>query len=98
MGKTQSKTKHAPQNLEPRTELIPDASGHGPEFCKSCWFERRGLVKCYDHYLCMNCLTLLLTISERCPICKYPLPTRLQIGKTPTAPIGPDNNPPPYSP
>nr|BAM42784.1 Z protein [Mammarenavirus lunaense] len=98
MGKSQSKQNHAAPNPKPRTELIPDASGHGPEFCKSCWLERRGLVRCYDHYLCLNCLTLLLTISDRCPICKYPLPTELQINTTPTAPKEPARNPPPYSP
>ncbi|BAU22155.1 Z protein [Mammarenavirus lunaense] len=98
MGKNQSKSNRTPDNIEPRSTLVPDASGHGPEFCKSCWFERRGLVKCHDHYLCMNCLTLLLTISDRCPICKYPLPTKLQLPKTPTAPHETAHPPPPYSP
>nr|BAU22159.1 Z protein [Mammarenavirus lunaense] len=98
MGKGQSKQNRPTSNPEPRASLIPDAVSFGPEFCKSCWFERRGLVKCYDHYLCMNCLTLLLTISDRCPICKYPLPTKLQISTTPTAPQEPGQNPPPYSP
>nr|BAU22157.1 Z protein [Mammarenavirus lunaense] len=98
MGKASSKPKNKPESLEPRSTLVPDASGHGPEFCKSCWFERRGLVKCYDHYLCMNCLTLLLTISDRCPICKYPLPTKLQLSTTPSAPPEAISQPPPYTP
>nr|5I72_A Chain A, RING finger protein Z [Lassa virus Josiah]5I72_B Chain B, RING finger protein Z [Lassa virus Josiah] len=50
----------------------------GPQFCKSCWFENKGLVECNNHYLCLNCLTLLLSVSNRCPICKMPLPTKLR--------------------
>ncbi|BAU22153.1 Z protein [Arenaviridae sp. 13ZR68] len=78
-----------------RADLIPDASHLGPQFCKSCWFERKGLVACNNHYLCMNCLTLLLTVSERCPICKLPLPHNVKLNSMPTAP---PEIPPPYEP
>nr|QWQ58028.1 Z protein [Mammarenavirus lunaense] len=98
MGKAQSKTNPTNTDTRPRAILMADTSAFGPEFCKSCWFERRGLVKCYDHYLCMACLTILLTISDRCPICKYPLPTRLQLSTTPTAPEYHTSTPPPYTP
>ncbi|AAV54102.1 Z protein [Mopeia virus AN20410] len=103
MGKTQSKGQPSTNLLketEPRHPVIPDARGTGPEFCKSCWFERRGLVRCNDHYLCLNCLTLLHTVSDRCPICKHKLPFRLELQTQPTAPpeIPPSQNPPPYSP
>nr|UUL71811.1 Z protein [Mafiga mammarenavirus] len=77
-----------------RAEMIPDATYLGPQFCKSCWFERRGLIACSDHYLCLNCLTLLLSVSERCPICKLPLPQRARLSSVPSAPP----QPPPYSP
>nr|UCR17174.1 Z protein [Mammarenavirus lassaense] len=85
----------------PRASLIPDASHLGPQFCKSCWFENRGLVECNNHYLCLNCLSLLLSVSNRCPICKMPLPTKLKTTTTPTAPSIRETNttsPPPYSP
>ncbi|QLJ57223.1 Z protein [Dhati Welel virus] len=99
MGQRQGKSSKSAKNTEDsraRATLTPDATGFGPEFCKSCWFERRGLVKCSDHYLCMSCLTLLLSVSDRCPICKFPLPTRLRLDKQPSAPE--DQHPPPYSP
>nr|QIM73747.1 Z protein [Arenavirus sp.] len=88
MGNTKS-TKASTASTPPpayRAPLIPDMGHFGPTFCKSCWFESKGLVKCSDHYLCMNCLTLLLSASDRCPICKLPLPTKLELGVTPTAP------------
>ncbi|ABC71138.1 Z protein [Mammarenavirus praomyidis] len=99
MGQKPSKPKAPPTTYEsPRSSLTPDATGFGPEFCKSCWFERKGLIKCQNHYLCMTCLTLLLTVSNRCPVCKYPLPTKLRLEKSPTAPPPEATNPPPYSP
>nr|AZI95893.1 Z protein [Mammarenavirus lassaense] len=85
----------------PRANLIPDASYLGPQFCKSCWFENKGLVECNNHYLCLNCLSLLLSVSSRCPICKMPLPTKLKASTNPTAPSTAETNtpnPPPYSP
>nr|AZI95897.1 Z protein [Mammarenavirus lassaense] len=94
-------TKSSKETDSPRASLIPDASHMGPQFCKSCWFENKGLVECNNHYLCLNCLSLLLSVSSRCPICKMPLPTRLRASTSPTAPpIGEANtaNPPPYSP
>nr|UKY81275.1 Z protein [Mammarenavirus lassaense] len=94
-------TKPQRESNSPRASLIPDATHLGPQFCKSCWFENKGLVECNNHYLCLNCLSLLLSVSNRCPICKMPLPTRLRASTNPTAPqveqIGP-TNPPPYSP
>ncbi|AJI43720.1 ring finger protein [Souris virus] len=75
-----------------RAELVPDSS-HYPAFCKSCWFESKGLIKCHDHNLCLRCLTVFLSVSERCPICKHPLPTKLKTTNSPSAPP-----PPPYSP
>nr|ABC71136.1 Z protein [Mammarenavirus mopeiaense] len=103
MGKSQSKSSphnKPPEPEAPRHPVIPDARGTGPEFCKSCWFERRGLVKCYDHYLCLNCLTLLHTVSDRCPICKHTLPLKLELQTQPTAPPEhpPNQQPPPYTP
>nr|AZI95813.1 Z protein [Mammarenavirus lassaense] len=99
MGGKQSKL---PKKVDsPRATLIPDASYMGPQFCKSCWFENKGLVECNNHYLCLNCLSLLLSVSNRCPICKMPLPTKLKVSTNPTAPpITETNttNPPPYSP
>nr|AZI96233.1 Z protein [Mammarenavirus lassaense] len=99
MGGKQTKP---PKEVDsPRANLIPDASHMGPQFCKSCWFENKGLVECNNHYLCLNCLSLLLSVSSRCPICKMPLPTRLKASISPTAPpITETNttNPPPYSP
>nr|WDW20705.1 Z protein [Songea mammarenavirus] len=77
----------------PRAELLADATHLGPQFCKSCWFERKSLVACSNHYLCLNCLTLLLTVSDRCPICKLPLPQRIRLTTPPSAPA-----PPPYEP
>nr|ANH09755.1 matrix protein [Mammarenavirus lassaense]ANH09757.1 matrix protein [Mammarenavirus lassaense] len=99
MGNKQTKT--IKKTDSPRASLIPDASHMGPQFCKSCWFENRGLVECNNHYLCLNCLSLLLSVSNRCPICKMPLPTKLRASPSPTAPsIREANitNPPPYSP
>ncbi|AKH39837.1 Z protein [Mammarenavirus marientalense] len=81
------------EEKEKRSELIPDATHLGPQFCKSCWFARHGLVECNGHYLCLSCLTLLLTVSDRCPICKLPLPDKLSLTRAPTAPP-----PPPYKP
>nr|AVO03665.1 Z protein [Mammarenavirus lassaense] len=99
MGGKQSRP---PKKVDsPRANLIPDASYMGPQFCKSCWFENKGLVECNNHYLCLNCLSLLLSVSSRCPICKMPLPTKLKASTSPTAPpiIGTNTtNPPPYSP
>ncbi|AKH39839.1 Z protein [Mammarenavirus okahandjaense] len=69
-----------------RATLYPDASNMGPVFCKSCWFENKGLVNCSNHYLCLSCLTLLLTVSDRCPICKHPLPTKITVSNLPTCP------------
>uniref|UniRef100_A0AAU8BEC3 Zinc-binding protein n=1 Tax=Erinaceus europaeus arenavirus TaxID=3230302 RepID=A0AAU8BEC3_9VIRU len=65
-------------------EAAPDL--YGVANCKSCWFEKKGLIKCSNHYLCLNCLTLLLTVSNRCPICYCVLPTTLELSTTPTAP------------
>ncbi|ABC71142.1 Z protein [Mammarenavirus ippyense] len=101
MGQNQSRDKqkaiqNQPKDTGNRADIIPDATGMGPEFCKSCWFERRSLVACNNHYLCMNCLTLLLSVSERCPICKLPLPQKLKLTSSPSAPPSP--SPPPYSP
>nr|ADU56616.1 Z protein [Mammarenavirus lassaense] len=94
-------TKQPRESNSPRASLIPDATHLGPQFCKSCWFENKGLVECNNHYLCLNCLSLLLSVSNRCPICKMPLPTRLRTSTNPTAPqveqTGPAS-PPPYSP
>ncbi|ACJ24975.1 Z protein [Morogoro mammarenavirus] len=103
MGKSQSKATLRERESSPRENrqpIIPDARGTGPEFCKSCWFERRGLVRCHDHYLCLNCLTLLLTVSNRCPLCKHSLPQRLELHPQPTAPpeAMPSQQPPPYQP
>nr|ANH09761.1 matrix protein [Mammarenavirus lassaense] len=90
------------QNSEPsRANLVPDASYLGPQFCKSCWFENKGLVECNNHYLCLNCLTMLLSVSNRCPICKMPLPTKIKASGSPSAPPTEANSavsPPPYTP
>nr|P19326.1 RecName: Full=RING finger protein Z; Short=Protein Z; AltName: Full=Zinc-binding protein [Lymphocytic choriomeningitis virus (strain Pasteur)] len=51
----------------------PDTTYLGPLNCKSCWQKFDSLVRCHDHYLCRHCLNLLLTSSDRCPLCKYPL-------------------------
>nr|WBV74450.1 Z protein [Mammarenavirus marientalense] len=82
-----------PRHEERRSDLVADATNIGPQFCKSCWFARHGLVECNGHYLCLSCLTLLLTVSDRCPICKFPLPDKLKLTKSPSAPP-----PPPYQP
>ncbi|AIK25570.1 Z protein [Mammarenavirus gairoense] len=98
MGQNSTRSAKSTTGTQPKqnsSTLIADAIG--PEFCKSCWFERRGLVKCHDHYLCMSCLTLLLSVSDRCPVCKFPLPRRLKLEKPPSAPPAPEN-PPPYRP
>nr|AYD75259.1 Z protein [Mammarenavirus lassaense]UKY81279.1 Z protein [Mammarenavirus lassaense] len=94
-------TKPPKESNSPRASLIPDATHMGPQFCKSCWFENKGLVECNNHYLCLNCLSLLLSVSNRCPICKMPLPTKLRASTNPTAPQAEETkptNPPPYSP
>nr|AZI95913.1 Z protein [Mammarenavirus lassaense] len=99
MGSKQ--TKSAEANEQQRAQVIPDASHLGPQFCKSCWFENKGLVECNNHYLCLNCLSLLLGVSSRCPICKMPLPTKLKAAVQPSAPqikVPQDTTPPPYSP
>ncbi|BAM45330.1 Z protein [Lunk virus NKS-1] len=74
-----------------RCDLIPNSADIGPAYCKSCWMKADGLTLCYDHYLCRECLNLLLSVSDRCPICKHTLPTKLRVAATPSAP------PPPYS-
>ncbi|ADD63339.1 Z protein [Mammarenavirus merinoense] len=85
-----SKTSKISNETDPykdeRVEMIPDASHLGPLFCKSCWFENKGLIACHDHYLCHKCLTVLLTVSERCPLCKHPLPTKVRLSTLPTCP------------
>nr|AZI96242.1 Z protein [Mammarenavirus lassaense] len=99
MGNRQTRPTGATE--QSRAHLVPDASHLGPQFCKSCWFENRGLVECNNHYLCLNCLSLLLSVSSRCPICKMPLPTRLKASAQPSAPPteAPQNTtPPPYTP
>nr|AZI95863.1 Z protein [Mammarenavirus lassaense] len=99
MGNRQTRPAEATE--QSRAHLVPDASHLGPQFCKSCWFENRGLVECNNHYLCLNCLSLLLSVSSRCPICKMPLPTRLKASAQPSAPPteAPQNTtPPPYTP
>nr|WAD86896.1 Z protein [Mammarenavirus lassaense] len=99
MGNKQAKDPKTESS--PRASLIPDATHLGPQFCKSCWFENKGLVECNNHYLCLNCLSLLLSVSNRCPICKMPLPTKLKPITTPTAPqITREGitSPPPYTP
>nr|AYM52136.1 Z protein [Mammarenavirus lassaense]AZI96244.1 Z protein [Mammarenavirus lassaense]AZI96284.1 Z protein [Mammarenavirus lassaense] len=99
MGNRQTRPTEATE--QSRAHLVPDASCLGPQFCKSCWFENRGLVECNNHYLCLNCLSLLLSVSSRCPICKMPLPTRLKASAQPSAPPteAPQNTtPPPYTP
>nr|AZI96210.1 Z protein [Mammarenavirus lassaense] len=99
MGNRQTRPTEATE--QNRAHLVPDASHLGPQFCKSCWFENRGLVECNNHYLCLNCLSLLLGVSSRCPICKMPLPTRLRASAQPSAPPteAPQNKPPPpYTP
>nr|AZI95859.1 Z protein [Mammarenavirus lassaense] len=99
MGSKQTKSTEA--NEQQRAQVIPDASHLGPQFCKSCWFENKGLVECNNHYLCLNCLSLLLSVSSRCPICKMPLPTRLKAATQPSAPqinAPQGTTPPPYSP
>nr|AIT17456.1 Z protein [Mammarenavirus lassaense] len=99
MGNRQAKSTEV--NEHQRAHLVPDASHLGPQFCKSCWFENRGLVECNNHYLCLNCLSLLLSVSSRCPICKMPLPTKLKAATQPSAPsteVTQNTVPPPYSP
>nr|AIT17834.1 Z protein [Mammarenavirus lassaense]AYD75300.1 Z protein [Mammarenavirus lassaense] len=100
MGNKQTRSPPKPEH--PRPTLLPDASHLGPQFCKSCWFENKGLVECNNHYLCLNCLTLLLSVSDRCPICKMPLPTKLAVRTQPSAPPlnqgNTQSSPPPYSP
>ncbi|SCA79103.1 Z protein [Mammarenavirus lassaense] len=94
-------TKQPQIEGSPRASLVPDASHLGPQFCKSCWFENKGLVECNNHYLCLNCLSLLLSVSNRCPICKMPLPTKLRVSSAPSAPpaaTAQPGTPPPYSP
>nr|AZI95869.1 Z protein [Mammarenavirus lassaense] len=94
-------TKSAPTPEPHRASLVPDASHMGPQFCKSCWFENKGLVECNNHYLCLNCLTMLLSVSNRCPICKMPLPTKIRASSNPSAPPAEatlPKQPPPYSP
>ncbi|QHB13140.1 Z protein [Kitale virus] len=96
MGNRPSAEKrHHQPTSDTRHELLSTGSGHGPEVCKSCWFERKGLVMCSNHYLCMDCLSLLISVSERCPICKLPLPQKLHLKTPPTAP---PLEPPPYAP
>ncbi|AWM11452.1 Z protein [Lijiang virus] len=86
MGHQGSKPQRATAKQVQRAPLTSDTSHYGPVYCKSCWFERKGLVSCNNHYLCMNCLTLFLGASERCPICKMPLPTHLELVTAPSAP------------
>nr|UIW24568.1 zinc-binding protein [Seli virus] len=94
MGQGASKGGGSPSGQRrPASEMIPQASGiDSPLFCKSCWQRVDSMVQCHDHYLCRACLNLLLSVSERCPLCKYPLPTRVNLTAIPTAPP-----PPPYS-
>ncbi|QWQ58022.1 Z protein [Bitu virus] len=90
MGTKMSKrSEPAPPQIEDeanRATLLPDATNMGPIFCRSCWFENKGLINCSNHYLCLSCLTLLLTVSDRCPICKHPLPTKIKVSNLPTCP------------
>ncbi|QWQ58026.1 Z protein [Kwanza virus] len=97
-GQTSRQKKTPPPYNVPKATLTPEGTNLGPEFCRSCWFERKGLVECHNHYLCMSCLTLLLTVSDRCPICKFPLPTRLELKSPPTAPPNEEDRPPAYTP
>ncbi|ACR56361.1 multifunctional matrix-like protein [Mammarenavirus lujoense] len=69
-----------------RSELHSDASHLGPLNCKSCWKSKKALVKCYDHYLCLNCLSLLMGITPRCPFCYRELPKNLDLAEAPSAP------------
>nr|WDW20697.1 Z protein [Ngerengere mammarenavirus] len=93
MGQVKSAQTHPSKGHSvPRSELIPDATHMGPAYCRSCWQKVDGLIACHEHYLCRDCLNLLLTVSDRCPLCKHPLPTNLKVVTQPSAP------PPPYTP
>nr|UTE79758.1 zinc-binding protein [Seli virus] len=94
MGQSASKSGGGlPNHRQPPSEMIPQTSRiDSPWFCKSCWQKVDSMVKCHDHYLCRACLNLLLSVSERCPLCKYPLPTRVSLAAVPSAPP-----PPPYT-
>nr|WDY78989.1 Z protein [Mammarenavirus choriomeningitidis] len=85
MGQAKTK-KIRPSEDEDRAEVLPDATYLGPLNCKSCWQRFDSLVRCHDHYLCRQCLNLLLTVSDRCPLCKHPLPTRLRVSPVPSSP------------
>nr|WBV74456.1 Z protein [Mammarenavirus lunkense] len=93
MGQMKSKEGSQPRGSSgPRSELVPDAFSNSPAYCKSCWQKTDTLVMCHNHYLCRECLNLLLTVSDRCPLCKHPLPLNLRVATRPSAP------PPPYTP
>nr|ABI96828.1 Z protein [Mammarenavirus choriomeningitidis] len=85
MGQSKSKEEKGISGTS-RAEILPDTTYLGPLNCKSCWQKFDSLVKCHDHYLCRHCLNLLLTVSDRCPLCKYPLPTKLKISTAPSSP------------
>ncbi|ATY47649.1 Z protein [Alxa virus] len=81
-------SKRSPERREVKAESTIESAPDlfGPANCKSCWYQSKGLVTCSNHYLCINCLTLLLTVSDRCPICYGKLPTTLSLTTTPSAP------------
>ncbi|ACC94297.1 Z protein [Mammarenavirus flexalense] len=69
----------------PMTLNLPQGL-YGRFNCKSCWFANKGLIACSDHYLCLNCLTRMLSRSEFCEICNRPLPTKIIFEESPSAP------------
>nr|AEQ59328.1 Z protein [Catarina virus] len=80
--------RHGDKDPEGRIPITLDMpqSLYGRYNCKSCWFANKGLIKCSNHYLCLKCLTLMLSRSDYCGICGEPLPKRLVFETTPSAP------------
>lgn len=86
MGNKPSKSDQRHETMKSESPILPAPDLYGVANCKSCWYEKKGLVKCSNHYLCIGCLTLLLTVSNRCPICYCVLPTNLKLETAPSAP------------
>ncbi|AXB49213.1 zinc finger protein [Xapuri virus] len=62
------------------------ASIYGRYNCKSCWYADKNLIECGDHFMCINCLSSMLSRTKYCELCSAELPRRITVPTEPSAP------------
>ncbi|ACC94301.1 Z protein [Parana virus] len=82
------KDKYGDREIEGRATMtlnLPQGL-YGRFNCKRCWFATKGLIACSDHYLCLNCLTIMLSDGNFCEVCGKTLPKKIVFEESPSAP------------